>query len=55
MFLDLTGKEMLDRLPVVISGAGECQLLSVLKLQSSTGEAQALAIYGEKWRVSLNI
>ena len=41
MFLDLTGKEV-DRLPVVISGAGECQLLSVRKLQSRTGEALIL-------------
>ena len=41
---DLTSKEHIDRLPVLISGAGVEQLLGVPKLPSGTAEAQASAV-----------
>jgi len=41
---DLTGKELVDRLPVIVAGDGVNQLLGVPKLTSSTGEAQASAV-----------
>jgi hypothetical protein len=41
---DLTSKENVDHLPVLISGAGVEQLLGVPKLASGTGEAQAAAV-----------
>ena len=41
---DLTGKELVDRLPVLVSGLGTNQLLGVPKLVSGTGEAQATAV-----------
>src|SRR5688572_22418482 len=43
---DLTGKEKVDRLPVLGSGKGVSQLLAVAKLPSGTGEAQAAAVFG---------
>jgi hypothetical protein len=44
MLPDLTGKELVDRLPVIVSGAGVDQLLRVPKLNAGTGEAQASAV-----------
>ena len=44
MLSDLTGKELVDRLPVVVSGAGVDQLLGVPKMPSGTGDAQATAV-----------
>ena len=41
---DLTPREHIDRLPVLISFGGEEQLLAVPKLLQGTGEAQADAI-----------
>jgi hypothetical protein len=41
---DLCGKELVDRLPVIVSGVGVNQLLGVPKLGSGTGEAQASAV-----------
>lgn len=41
---DLTNKEHVDRLPILVSGVGMEQLLTVSKLPSSTGEAQAQAV-----------
>src|SRR6218665_3325061 len=42
---DLTGKELVDRLPVILSGLGVSQLLGVPKLHGGgTGEAQATAV-----------
>lgn len=41
---DLTGKELVDRLPVLVSGLNTYQLLGVPKLVSGTGEAQATAV-----------
>jgi len=42
---DLTGKEKVDRLPVLVSGKGISQLFTVAKLPSGTGEAQADAVF----------
>jgi len=41
---DLTGKKLVDRLPVIVSGLETNQLLGVPKLISGTGEAQATAV-----------
>jgi len=41
---DITGKEMVDRLPVIVSGVGINQLLGVPKISAGTGEAQACAV-----------
>jgi hypothetical protein len=41
---DLTGKEKVDRLPVIVSGEGVSQLLAVPKLRTGTGQAQADAV-----------
>jgi len=55
---DLTGKTLIDRLPVIVSGAGVNQLLGVPKLSEGTGEAQASAVaraieeWGLRQRVS---
>ena len=38
---NLTGKKLVDRLPVIVVGAAVNQLLDVPKLTSSTGESQA--------------
>ncbi|KAK2725446.1 hypothetical protein QYM36_000064 [Artemia franciscana] len=43
---DLIGKEKVDRLPVLVSGKEVLQLLTVAKLPSGTGEAQASAVFG---------
>ena len=42
---DLPGKELVDRLPVLVSGLNTLQLLGVPKLVSGTGEAQAAAVH----------
>jgi hypothetical protein len=54
---DLTGKEKVDRLPVLVSGKGLSQLLTVAKLPSGTGEAQAAAVFGaiEDWGIADSI
>jgi hypothetical protein len=54
MMEDLTTKEHVDRLPVIISGVGVCQLLGVPKISSGTGEAQASAVMNclEDWGLS---
>ena len=41
---DLTGKELVDRLPVLVSGRNTFQLHDVRKLESGTGEAQVAAV-----------
>jgi len=48
---DLTSKQHVDRLPVIITGQGISQLLGVPKIASGTGEAQASAIKDmlEEW------
>ncbi len=54
---DLTGKEKVDRLPVVVSGSNISQLLVVAKLPSGTGESQATAVYDaiEDWGIASSI
>lgn len=51
---DLTSKEHVDRLPILISGQGINKLLGVPKLTSGTGEGQANAIADalQEWEVS---
>jgi len=51
---DLTGKELVDRLPVILSGAGVKQLIGVPKLATGTGKAQAQAVVQqlEEWQVT---
>jgi len=44
MLCDLTRKDVVDRLPVVVSGTGVEQLLGVPKLPSGTGDGQATAV-----------
>jgi len=44
--LHVIGKQKVDRLPVLVSGKGISQLLTVAKLPSGTGEAQATAVFG---------
>lgn len=41
---DLTGDGIVDRLPMIVSGSGTEQLLSVPKLPSGTGKAMADAM-----------
>ena len=41
---DISGKEIVDHLPILASGEGVDQLLVVLKLPSGTGEACASAV-----------
>jgi len=54
---DLTGKELVDRLHVIVSGLETNQLLGVPKLISGTGEAQVTAVNQllEDWGVQLLI
>jgi hypothetical protein len=54
---DLTGKEKVDRLAVIVSGAGVEQLLGVPKLASSTGDAQATAVLRciDDWNLGLKV
>lgn len=42
---DLTGKQIVDRLPIIITNNGSEQLLGVPKLLQSTSKAQAEAVY----------
>ncbi|KAE9528104.1 hypothetical protein AGLY_012526 [Aphis glycines] len=41
---DITGKDNVDRLPILVSGDGVSKLLSVPKLESGTGEAISNAV-----------
>jgi len=51
---DLIGKEKVDRLPILVSGQGVSQLLTVAKLPSGTGVAQASAVFGaiQDWGIA---
>lgn len=53
----LSGKQLVDRLPIIISNKGLEQLLSVLKLISGTGENQATLVYQalKNWGLTDNI
>jgi hypothetical protein len=54
---DLTTKEHVDRLPVIVSGKGVSQLLTVAKLASGSGEAQAEAVHTtlEDWDIKSSV
>lgn len=54
---DLTGNDHVDRLPVIITGAGVSQLLTAARLPSGTGEAQAKAVCDavRDWGLDANI
>ncbi|KAG0698584.1 hypothetical protein GWK47_026013 [Chionoecetes opilio] len=54
LVMDLTTKEHVDRLPIIISGIGGAQLLAVAKLGSGTGESMAAAVVSalETWGVA---
>ena len=55
---DLTGKKNVDRLPILlVSFGGDTQLLSVPKLPSGTGLAQAEAVFQalKEWNVQDNV
>ena len=45
MLPDLTGMNTVHRLPVLVTGGGQQQLLGVPKIQSATGEEQAEAVH----------
>ena len=44
LLADLTGKNKVDRFPVILSAPGVCQIIGVPKLSEETGEAQASAV-----------
>lgn len=54
---DITGDEIVDRLPILVSGNGVDQLLGVPKLASGTGENMATAVYKMilEWNISSQI
>lgn len=45
MIEDISGHEIVDRLPILVSGKSVDQLLAVPKLASGTGESAASAVY----------
>ena len=45
MMCDISGKDVVDRLPVIVSGLGVDQLLCVPKLACSTRENMAASVY----------
>jgi len=44
MMSDIFGNDVVDRLPIIVSGLGVDQLLEVPKLPSSTGESIAATV-----------
>lgn len=54
---DLTGHNHVDRLPILVTFQGDTQLLSVPKLPSGTGEAQARAVFDafKDWNIEENV
>lgn len=54
---DIVGNEIVDRLPILVSGMGVDQLLAVPKLKSGTGEAAATAVYEAaiEWGITDNV
>lgn len=54
MLVDLTSKEQVDRLAILVSGPGVNQLLGVPKIHSGTGESQAQAVVDalDQWRIT---
>jgi len=58
LLADLTGRDMVDRLPILVSSCGGgSQLLSVPKLPAGTGAAQAHAVFEalNEWQVADNV
>ena len=57
LLLDLTGKQNVDRLAILVSCQAETQLLCIPKLPSGTGEAQASAVCDaiKQWGPEKNI
>jgi len=54
MLCDLTGKQSIDRLRILVSAKGLSRLLVAAKLISSTGQAQAGAVYTalQEWGIA---
>ena len=54
---DITGREKVDRLPILVSGNGNEQLISVPKLPSGTGKAIAEAVVAavQEWGIENKI
>ena len=50
---DLCGKDHVDRLPIIVTGFGVCQLLKVSKMVGGTGKNQESAVVQalQEWRV----
>lgn len=50
---DLTGKDKVDRLPILVSTMGEKKLLDIPKIPAGTGHAVAHAVYGaiQEWEL----
>lgn len=59
MISNLTSRDHVDRLPILISGGEQDKLLNIKKLSSSTGEVQAQAVFDclsdQEWDLSQNI
>lgn len=45
MLEDISGQEVVDRLPILVSGQSVDQLLGVPKIESGSGELTATAVY----------
>jgi len=54
---DLTTKERIDRLPILISGVGSGQLLAVPTVSAITGEVQAAAVVNalKQWGIEARV
>ena len=54
---DITGLEIVERLPIVVSGGGMSKLLAVPKLSSGKGETIATAVHEalEDWHLCDNV
>ena len=54
---DLTSNVHVDRLPIIVSGSGVKQLLTVAKLTNGTGQSQANAVVTalEEWGLTENV
>jgi hypothetical protein len=54
---DVTGKDKVDRLPILVSGQEVDQLLAVPKLLNGTGEAMATAIHNalQDWNIDKHV
>ena len=54
---DICSRQIVDRLPILVSGAGVDQLLGVPKLASGTGQASAAAVFeaAVAWNITDNV